>query len=432
MTNHLTIPEPHAAQLDILAEARRFNVVECGRRWGKTKMGQGIVMECALDGGDAGWFVPSYKYFKMVWRALTQSLGPAITDKDKQEGFIELSTGGTIEVWSLHNNEDAGRSRAYDVAVIDEAAYCGTLREAWQSAIRPTLTDRRGKAWFLSTPHGYEYFHELFERGQGEDADWASWRMGTVTNPYISADEIEAARQELPEVVFEQEYLGIPAPDGGNPFGIEDIKACTGELSDGEPLVYGVDLAKSIDYTVVIGLDAGGSVCSFDRWHKRSWDETTKRVGEIVGGRPALVDSTGVGDPIVESLERDRPAIEGFKFTNTSKQQIMEGLSVAIQQRRITFPDGDIPRELRTFRYELTPGGRVRYAAPEGLHDDCVCALALAVHHARLWEGGVGVAMEKAATVPDITDMDHHAQAARELREAREAYAASFFRGGDE
>ena len=59
---------------------------------------------------------------------------------------------------------------------------------------------------------------------------------------------------------------------------------------------------------------------------------------------------------------------------------IMEGLAAAIQNREITFPDGIIRNELETYEYEFTRTG-VRYTAPQGLHDDCVCALALAVYH---------------------------------------------------
>jgi hypothetical protein len=69
-----------------------------------------------------------------------------------------------------------------------------------------------------------------------------------------------------------------------------------------------------------------------------------------------------------------------FKFTSQSKQQIMEGLAVGIQSRKITFPDGLIKTELENFEYQYTRTG-VRYTAPEGMHDDCVCALALA------WKG---------------------------------------------
>ena len=95
----------------------------------------------------------------------------------------------------------------------------------------------------------------------------------------------------------------------------------------------------------------------------------------------ALVDSTGVGDPVLEAVQRHgRTAggqVEGFKFSATSKQQLMEGLAIAIQQQQIHFPAGTLVDELETFEYAYTRTG-VHYTAPAGLHDDAVCALALA------------------------------------------------------
>jgi hypothetical protein len=93
-----------------------------------------------------------------------------------------------------------------------------------------------------------------------------------------------------------------------------------------------------------------------------------------------LCDATGVGDPIVEELQSKGGNYKAFKFTSSTKQQIMEGLALAIQQRKIRFPEGPIAQELREFEYQYTRTG-VRYSAPEGLNDDCVCALALANAH---------------------------------------------------
>ena len=89
------------------------------------------------------------------------------------------------------------------------------------------------------------------------------------------------------------------------------------------------------------------------------------------------MDSTGVGDPIVEQLQRQHPRIKGFKFTSQSKQQLIEGLVVAVQGQQVKFPEGVIADEMRNFEFEYTRTG-VRYTAPQGLHDDCVMALALA------------------------------------------------------
>jgi hypothetical protein len=91
------------------------------------------------------------------------------------------------------------------------------------------------------------------------------------------------------------------------------------------------------------------------------------------------VDSTGVGDPIVEQLQRRAGgSIVGYHFSAPSKQRLMEGLAAAIHQQAVRFPDGPLVAELESFGYEYTQSG-VRYSAPDGLHDDGVCALALAV-----------------------------------------------------
>jgi hypothetical protein len=182
--------------------------------------------------------------------------------------------------------------------------------------------------------------------------------------------------------VFRELYLAEPSDDGGNPFGIAAIAACVvaGPLSKASPVVWGWDLAKHVDWTVGIALDADGRVCRFERF-QQPWDSTIIRIVAATGSTPALVDSTGVGDPILEMLQKNRGThFEGYSFNASSKQKLMEGLAVAIQRRDVTFPDGPIQRELEEFEYEYTRSG-VRYSAPEGFHDDCVCSLALAVMH---------------------------------------------------
>lgn len=382
-TARVILPEPHKIQWQILREANKRNSVECGRRIGKTILGEIIASKTSVKGQPAGWFAPNYKIMMGAWDDLTRWLAPAIIRKDKTEMIVRLAGGGSIEFWSLHNNEDAGRSRKYATVICDECSLVRNFEQIWLNAIRPTLTDLRGDAWFLFTPKGHNYAHRLYQKGQTEDI-WSSWRFGTIDNPYIDPEEIEEARRELPKRVFEQEYLGIPADDGGNPFGLQYIAACVGALCDGQPVAFGVDLAKSQDWTVVVGLDATGHTCSFHRWQHVPWGETTERLFDIVGYTPTLIDSTGVGDPIVENMARERPNCSGYKFTAESKQRLMEGLASAIQSNAVTFPDNEIRHELEVFEYELRPGGGVRYSAASGMHDDCVCALALALEQSRV------------------------------------------------
>lgn len=365
----------HAGQLKVLKESSRFNVLECGRRFGKTHLGVQLAIEKAVDGGEVGWFAPTYRYLADPWRDIERSLGKIINKIDRVERRFELVTGGSIDCWSL-DSVDAGRGRRYDRVIIDEAGIVKDLGPAWQETIRATLADKRGDAWFLGTPKGRSFFHRCFERGQIGDSGWRSWRLPTTSNPTIPAEEIEAARQELPEHVFQQEFLGIPSDDGGNPFGLDAIAACTVPMSKAEPVAIGIDLAKSVDWTVICGLDESGVVCLLDRFQS-SWNDTIARIERVVGHLPVLVDSTGVGDPIVEGLQKNAPRIEGFKFTQHSKQQLMEGLASAFQTRRVGIPDGWLRVECDSFEFEYTKTG-VRYEAPSGMHDDGVCALALA------------------------------------------------------
>lgn len=359
-------------------------------------MGVIIACESALAGQPVGWFAPTYKYLSEPWREMCRILRPVIVTANSQEKRIELSTGGVIDFWSL-DDPDAGRGRKYGVAVIDEAGFVMNLEQCWTAAIRPTLADLRGSAWFLGTPKGRGYFGGvLYGKGQG-DTDWRSWMAGQIDNPHIDPAEVAAQMRDMPEAVARQELLGEPADDEGNPFGISNIDACIAELADDEPAAFGIDLAKSIDWCVSIGMNRTGSVCRYDRWQS-PWGETKGRIIRHIGWKPALIDSSGVGDPIVEELARERGAVEGFKFTSTSKQQLMEGLAAAIQARSIRFPEGPIAAELRVFRYEYKPGGRVVYSAPDGFHDDCVCALALAVRHAGVM-GTIGWGVVGAAPV---------------------------------
>lgn len=372
MQVYITLPEPHEAQRTILSQKKRFNVLCCGRRFGKSKLAIKMLCETAIHSKLAGYFTPTYRLLESSFKEIYTILEPLVSKKHNNQ-FIELITGGIIEFWSL-DNPQAGRSRKYNLAIIDEAAFVKDLWTAWTQSIRPTLTDLKGDAWFLSTPKGKNDFYKLYMRG-GAEPNWAAWKMPTSSNPFIDISEIWDAQKDLPELAFSQEYLAEFNDNVANPFGFQFIKQCTMPLSTEPAVCFGVDLAKSFDWTVIIGLDRFAQVCYFERFQK-DWNITKQTIVQLPKGS-IKIDSTGVGDPIVEDVQRLRPNVFGFKYSAHSKQQLMEGLQVAIQQRKIGFPEGIITNELESFEYESTRTG-VRYNAPIGMHDDCVNALALA------------------------------------------------------
>lgn len=201
----------------------------------------------------------------------------------------------------------------------------------------------------------------------------------------LDAQEIEDARNELPPAVFEELYECKPQDNGSNPFGIEAIESCIiPQLSDDPAVVYGIDLAKSVDYTVITGLDAQGNVCHFERWQGFDYSLQLDLILDTIGSTHTIIDATGVGNVVVDTLQAkayERGIVldlEPFVFTGSSKQPLMIGLSSAIRRNIIGYPDNEIAEELRLFAFEYTTNG-VKYSAPSGYHDDAVCSLALAV-----------------------------------------------------
>lgn len=370
----IILPKYHSAQSKVVNEAKRFNVVDCGRRWGKSVLAINLISDIAINSFPAGYFTPTYKLLEGAYREAINVLNPLVKRKHDNQ-FIELETGGIIEFWSL-DNPNAGRSRKYKRAIIDEAAFVKDLWEAWTKSIRPTLTDLIGDAWFMSTPRGKNDFYKLYSRGISGEHNWQSWQMPTSTNPYLNIEEIEDAKRDLPESAFNQEYLAIFDDNAANPFGIKYIEQCIKPLSNLRPVCFGVDLAKSKDWTVIIGLDDNGDICYFDRWQS-DWSQTRQTLISTIGYTPTSIDSTGVGDPIVEDIQKSCNQVDAFRFTSQSKQQLMEGLASAIQKSEISILEGQIKNELQSFEFEYGRTG-VKYSAPTGMHDDCVCALALA------------------------------------------------------
>jgi hypothetical protein len=375
-------PKQRAA---ILCPAR-YTIIEATTKAGKTA---GCLIWILTEAWNKGqdnrnwwWVAPVIPQAKIAFRRLKRMLrqfdpSKASWNANETELRIELRNGASI--W-FKGSDDPDGLYGEDVygAVIDEATRC--KEESWH-AVRSTLTATGGPVKIIGNVRGRKnWAFRLAQRAKAGAPNMAHFKLtayDAVEGGILTLEEIEDAKATLPEHVFKELYLAEPSDDGGNPFGLEAIAKCVRETLSTNPIVaYGIDLAKSVDWTVLCGLDADGAVVSLDRWQS-DWGQTRRRIIEIVGDTPALVDSTGVGDPIVEDLCRACPNVEGFKFSATSKQQLMEGLAAGVQQSKVGIPAGWLVGEMESFEYEYRPGG-VRYSAPEGLHDDGVCGLALA------------------------------------------------------
>lgn len=200
----------HPNQQKVLNEAKRFNTLKCGRRWGKTKLAEELLLcpddptNGALNGFPVAYFAPTYKMLMEVWRALCDIVYEITQSKNETEKRLELYGGGVIDFWSLEDPNSI-RGRKYKRVVLDEVEVARNLKEAWQNVIRPTLTDLKGDAWFLSTPRfGSTYFKQLCK---SESEEWQNWTFTTYDNPFIDPAEIDNAREQLDEATFRCEFL---------------------------------------------------------------------------------------------------------------------------------------------------------------------------------------------------------------------------------
>jgi len=337
------------------------------------------------------WVSPLYKELQPISRIIRQWTPRGFIEKKLEQleiiRFIRLVNGA--EIW-FHSadTEDALRGSGLDGLVIDEAPQ--VKQQRWEEELRPSLMDKQGWAIFIGTPKGRNWFHQLYIKGQDRAAnpEWESWQMPSSVNPWLDPSEIEAAKQGLPELVYRQEILAQFLEGEGTVFRWID-EALVGSLGDPEPgrtYSLGCDLAKSEDFTVLVALDEQGHLRGFDRFNQLDWGFIKSRVQAFAKryGGILTIDSTGVGDPIFDDLVRASIRVKAFKFTSESKRQIVENLSLIFDQRKITFPSEPkrdmeiLANELKSYTYEKLPSGEIRYGAPEGFHDDCVMALALA------------------------------------------------------
>ena len=380
-------PDLYPKQRQAIYARERYAVIEASTKSGKTFGCMGWLLEKAVAGGDGHafwWISPSYYQSKIAYKRYLRAIPPLLRKPNGTELTIELLNGAVL--WFKSGDEpDLLFGDDVYAAVMDEVT---RMREEAWFAVRSTLTATQGQLRMIGNVVGRRNFaYLLARRAESGRANWAYSKLtalDAVAAGVLKAEEVEDARDALPDSVFRELYLAEPTEDGSNPFDVRAIEDCRAPLADGPAICYGVDLAKSVDWTTITGLNKDRHVCSFDRF-QQPWGNTVIRIRSTVGGVPCLVDSTGVGDPILEELQKGAGNFEGFKFTSASKQQIMEGLAVAIQKREIRFPEGVIVDELMQFTFLYTRTG-VIYTAPAGLHDDCVCGLALANQHFR--DGG--------------------------------------------
>lgn len=389
-------------QREAIFDPARISVVEASTKAGKTVGCLAWLAEKAMLEGkeerNYWWTAPVYGQADIAFRRMKAKIPSVYWKQNQSKLTLRLSNGATLWFKSAERPDDLYGEDVYAV-VMDEAS---RMREAAWHAVRSTLTYTQGPVRMIGNVKGRKNWFYTLAREAEKGAEGMAFHRITawdaVEAGVLAREEIESAYRDFKrlgrEGAFNQLYLAVAADDGDNPFGLEAIEMCVKPgLSTEVAKAAGVDLAgrgavnmvaagpdevADRDYTAIVLLDREGSATHVSRFRKPH-TETAAEVHRVVGRTMALVDSTGTGDAVVEMLQRRGDMrVQGYTFTERSRQDLLEGLALAIGEGAVGFPDGWLRDELDSFEYRYSARG-VRWACPDGMHDDGVMALALAV-----------------------------------------------------
>jgi hypothetical protein len=387
--NTISLRTPHkGGQRAIALHPTRFQILACGRRFGKTELGKFLAFSTMInDGGTVWWITPTYKMSTEIWRELSGLLKPAITWISAAERALTISNGGKLVVWSAGDTMRGGKA---DLVIIDEAAMFPS-RELWFAAVAPALMDNpKSRAYFLSTPRGRNWFYDVYKLGLDgphKDPNYKSWNYSSYFNPYMPASSINDIKLSTPERFFEQEYLALFNVDSGEVFkGVAEASF----LEYREPyegrFVFGIDWGRKIDYTAVCVMDMDSKQqVDMYRTSRTKWREQMKAIAELKAKwNPIkiIAEENSMGDSAIEMLEEEGLKVDSVFFTNKVKRAYIELLSINIQKQEISLLNEKIQvNELQAYQMDTTKLGNITYNALSGYHDDTVIALSIANYH---------------------------------------------------
>lgn len=316
------------------------------------------------------------------------------------EREIHYPGGGLIEARTA-DDPDRLRGGGWSLAVFDECREMDS--RAWGEIIRPALMERQGKAIFISTPRGYDWFHGLYLLGESGTPGWASWRFASHDNPWIPREELTREALQLPERIYNQEILAEFLPDGCGV--LRNVRACSTRAPEpgkaGHRYIGFYDTALGVDYNAVavFRLEHGKLVQVYaDRWGEVPFAVQQARLAALRQYPGTIyIDITGANvhrHASLQSIARmvgPSVSVRAHTFTNANKEEMTDQMALLLETGGVELLDpvkcsGDMAsaatsqiRELESWSAHKLPSGQVRYAAPGSEHDDSAVACMSAV-----------------------------------------------------
>jgi len=381
------------ALYDAFNDEAKYVTIRVGRRGGKTFGAfQWLIAELFEQPRTALWvdtvhnnieaYVDRYLLYGEGTK-LKPILGQNICSWNKQKKILKFPNNSFIQFGSAERPELL-EGFEYDRTVINEAGIVMRKPNLWHNTIEPMCRGSYNKTRMIGTPKGKNMFATLCRKN---DVRYNSFHFSALDSPYWDTDELSLIKQSIPERVWRQEYLAEILDDGGLVFRkVRDAVSDNITIEEDGRYVFGIDWAKYNDFSVVTVLDIHKrKVVEIDRFNQIDWHLQRQRFKALYERyKPAVViaEQNSYGDGNIEILRREGYDIRAFTTTNATKAAIIDNLATAFEMGQITIPNNEVLiNELESMEATLIKSGLSRYAAPEGLHDDCVISLALA------WEG---------------------------------------------
>lgn len=373
----------------LLESSKRFKVLVWHRRARKTTTAlMELTKQAQLRVGPYWHVFPTYTEAKdAVWRdpnMLFNIIPPELIEKRNEQDLVVYFKNGSFLQLKGADKPERLRGAGPLGVVLDEFA---TMKyETWEEIVQPIVRANDGWCWFVGTPKGKNHFYTIYQKSISGDDEWEGWRLKASKSGIIPPEQLERARNSMLPDTYNQEMETEWLEGEGSVFkGVKEIMVASPQQPYvGRFYIMGVDLAKVKDYTVITVYDSETNCQVYqERFQSLEWPFQKAKIKEIArhyNNALVVLDATGLGNPIADDLLRDGVSVEPFKITETSKKDLIEKLSIWIQQKKIRMLNlPETAFEFDNFSYEILPLGGVRYGAPSGFHDDIVLSHALTV-----------------------------------------------------
>jgi len=333
-----------------------------------------------FKGSQIAWVSPVYSQSKKVFDELERATSRSGMFEFNRSELTVKGCGSTIRFFSGERPDNI-RGNTFDYLVIDEMAF--TRPDRWREVLQATVLVKGKKVIFISTPKGKNHFHSLSLQHNYDDR-YRYFHFGSYDNPMIDPNEIDAIKRSLPDHVFRQEYLAEFMDNSSGLFKNVRENTITQPGSAVGRLYGGLDIGRADDYTVLTILDSKQNMIHVERWRHDEWSAIINKVASVINRYKALtyVEVNNQGDVFFEMLKgKCKNLVEPYVTTTKTKPIMIEDLAVQFEQGIIKVLQHDwLIDELEAFTYIYDPKSRrVKYSAPQGIHDDGVISLSLAV-----------------------------------------------------